>query len=218
MNNDIKNFHNRLQELLDAVPEIDRTKKRNDFGDEYLDEHKYTRWRMCALTVLEALASGTHFVAEFKSVDADSMTRESTKLSMQAGILAALKEDFERGLLSNIRGIVRAEVFSDLLDQARYLYDEKYILPSAVIAGAVLENHLRKLCGKHPTITLPPKPKLDSMNSDLARAGEYDNLVQKEVTFWAGVRNKAAHGESVSEEHAQVLLDGVLRFINTYRS
>lgn len=171
---------------------------------------------MSARTVINALAAGTHFAAKFEDVDADTLMKSTKKLSLHASILDALKEDFDGGLLSNIRGIVRAEVFSDLLDQARHLYDEGYTLAAAVIAGAVLEEHLRKLCAKHPSITLPPKPKLDTMNSELARIGEYDKLVQKEVTVWAGVRNAAAHGNPFEIEQADNLLNGTLRFINSH--
>jgi hypothetical protein len=61
---------------------------------------------------------------------------------------------------------------------AEYLQQEGYKDPAAVMAGGVLEEHLRKLCGKHG-VTVSPKPKLDSMNSDLAKAGAYNKNDQR---------------------------------------
>lgn len=135
-----------------------------------------------------------------------------------ATVAAHVRDDFDGGHLANIRGLVRAEVFVELIDQAQHLLDEGYYQPSAVVVGAVLEDHLRKLCAKHPAITLPSKPKLDAMNADLARAGEYGVLVQKQVTVWADVRNKAAHGKWNEFARADVesMLRGILRFLNEH--
>lgn len=38
------------------------------------------------------------------------------------------------------------------------------------------------------------KTKIDSLNSELAKAGVYDKLVQKEITAKADIRNNADHG------------------------
>jgi hypothetical protein len=39
-----------------------------------------------------------------------------------------------------------------------------------------------------------PIGKLDKMNADLAKAGAYNKLVQKQITALADIRNDAAHG------------------------
>lgn len=81
----------------------------------------------------------------------------------------------------------------DFLSQAEYLADEGFIQAAASLSGAVLEDTLRKLCDLHGIAYLE-KTKIDSLNSELAKAGVYDKLVQKEITAKADIRNNADHG------------------------
>jgi hypothetical protein len=200
------------------VPSLLASKRRNDFGYDYIDNQQYTKWRMMAQTVITAIAPQTHFDSEFKIIDSDNISDSPKRLARQSAVLEALQDDLEGGMLSNVRSIVRAEVFSEMLDQAEHLHTEGYYQASAVIAGAVLEDHLRKLCARYPLVVLPTKPKLDLMNAELARAGEYSLLQQKEVTLWAGIRNAAAHGRlaDLTKENTSNLIRGVVRFLNEH--
>ena len=77
--------------------------------------------------------------------------------------------------------MIEAEVFDDFLEQAEHLLSQGYFTASTVIAGSVLEDNLRKFCVKNG-ISLSAKPKLDTMNADLAKAGVYNLLKQKQIT------------------------------------
>jgi hypothetical protein len=133
------------------------------------------------------------------------------------GVLKAAKDDYLNGQLFDLRTLVEAEVFDDLLEQASHLLDLGYYGPAAVVAGCVLEDGLRKLCDRM-SIELPPKPKLDWMNSELAKANAYNKLVQKRITMLADVRNKAAHGEwaEFSCVDVEEMVDGVRRFMEDH--
>jgi len=61
------------------------------------------------------------------------------------------------------------------------------------LAGAILEDTLRKICEKHG-VPIPDSTKIDRLNADLARAEIYDKLVQKRITAIADIRNNADHG------------------------
>jgi uncharacterized protein (UPF0332 family) len=67
-------------------------------------------------------------------------------------------------------------------------------------------------------ITLGAKPKLDTMNSELVKAGAYNVLIQKKVTWLADIRNKAAHGkwDDFTKEDASDMLKAVRRFVEDY--
>ena len=83
-----------------------------------------------------------------------------------------------------------------------------------MVAGCVLEDCLRRLCGKHE-LALPARPKLDSMNADLARAGVYNKLTQKRITAIADIRKNAAHGNWDQFDQADVkdMIDWVANFV-----
>ena len=149
---------------------------------------------------------------------ANSPYRESIFHLMlsKVGALQALRRDYDAGYLSSVQSLVRAEVFADFLEMAEHLLKQGYKDPCAVLVGGVLEDHLRSLCqGRGIPLQMSGKPKkADSMNNDLASAGVYSKLDQKNVTAWLDLRNKAAHAQYGEYNHDQVqnLLIGVREF------
>lgn len=129
------------------------------------------------------------------------------------GVLQAARDDFASGALFEVRSLVEAEVFDELLEQGQALLQAGYKGPAAVVIGAVLEDALRKLCGKN-SITLSDKPKLDRMNADLVKANVYNVLTQKKITALAGIRNDAAHGKWESFSPADV--EGMLQWTRDF--
>ena len=113
-----------------------------------------------------------------------------------------------------LRQLVEAEVFDDFLEQAAHLCSAGYHPPAAVVAGCVLEDALRRACAKR-SIALSPAPKIDAMNSELARVGVYSKLVQKRITTLADLRNKAAHAQwtDFTEVDVDEMIKAVRRFV-----
>ncbi|KAF0200702.1 MAG: hypothetical protein FD173_2254 [Gallionellaceae bacterium] len=105
-------------------------------------------------------------------------------------IFLAAKEDYEGGYIFSIRSLVQAEIFDSELEQAGELLRAGYVGAAAVIAGVVLETALRDSCSQRSI----DMGKLDKMNADMAKAGVYSILVQKQITAFADIRNNAAHG------------------------
>jgi hypothetical protein len=134
-------------------------------------------------------------------------------------VLRAAKADYDGGYLFDARKQIQAEVFDEFLEQAEYFLKDGYFQVAAVVAGAVLEDGLRKLCS-HKGITLPSQPKLDWMNGELAKSGLYDKMVQKKVTWLADIRNKAAHGRwsEFTADDASEMTSGVRRLMTDYVS
>lgn len=122
------------------------------------------------------------------------------------GILKALRADYAAGFLQRVQEFVHADMFADFLDMAEYLLSEGYKDAAAVLAGGVIEEHLRKLCLKFniPIETNGRPKKADAMNSELAAANIYSKLDQKSVTTWLDLRNKAAHGKYAEYTPEQV--------------
>jgi hypothetical protein len=131
------------------------------------------------------------------------------------GILSALRADYQEDRLQSYNEIIHADLFSDFLEMAEHFLQSGYKDPAAVIAGGVLEEHLRKLCVKHG-VAQSDKPKLDTMNSELAKALAYTKNDQKQVTAWAGIRNDAAHGHYDKYDIAKVefMVRGIRHFIS----
>lgn len=135
-----------------------------------------------------------------------------------AGVLSALRTDYAAGYLETIHELLHAELFSDFLEMADHLLSEGYKDAAAVIAGSVLEEHLRKLAEKHgiPVAKAEGRPKkADLLNAELRGEDAYQTLDQKSVTAWLDLRNNAAHGkyEMYVREQVVMMVQGVRDFM-----
>jgi hypothetical protein len=143
-----------------------------------------------------------------------------------AGVVQSLHADVGAGYVRSQRELLHAELFADFLEMAQHLLNEGYKDAAAVISGSSLEAHLRQLCQKNrlscdavSSGSMVPK-KADRLNSELAAAGVYSKLDQKNVTAWLDLRNKAAHGKYSEYETAQVnlLIAAIRDFITRNRA
>lgn len=129
-------------------------------------------------------------------------------------VFASAKEDYEGGYMFGLRGLVKAEVLSDALDQAAELLTAGYKDPACVLTGVSLEIAIKHLASKHSLVV----GKLDRMNVDLGKASIYNMAKQKQITAWADLRNKAAHGDwdAYTAEDVRDMHSGVQRFVADY--
>ncbi len=134
------------------------------------------------------------------------------------GVAVSLREDLAAGYLVTLKELIHADQMGDLLGMSDELLGKGYKDPAAVIAGAVLESHLRNLSDRNslPTEKSDGRPlSMGALNAALRKAEVYTKLDEKSVTAWAGLRNEAAHGNYGAYETAQVsnMLDGVRAFL-----
>lgn len=138
-------------------------------------------------------------------------------ISQLQGIALAVKHDIENDLLGSIKGLLQADLFADFLEIGEHLLEEGYKDAAAVTIGAVLGDGLRKLCNKNEIKTIKPNGSpmtIDPLNAELAKKNIYSKLVQKQVTSWAHIRNKAAHGEY--EEYNKEQVKMMLLFVQGF--
>lgn len=123
---------------------------------------------------------------------------DGTALHLIIGILRGLRDAYANGYMRSIEELIHGDVFADFIEMAEHLVISKFPLPAAVLAGAVLEEHVRKLCDKHGVTLVDQKgaPKsVETMNQDLAKQGVYTKPVQMSVTAWYATRTSAAHNK-----------------------
>jgi len=135
--------------------------------------------------------------------------------------LRAVTEDFKGGFLDNSWAQIRAEVAADYLSQAQTLLNDGYHVPAVVLAGAVLEDALRKLCTARGISTSKPNGEwkmINSLNDELVKGQVYSPSKADEIRAWAKNRNDAAHGyeDRVSPDDARRMVDGVRAFVSDF--
>lgn len=134
------------------------------------------------------------------------------------GILQALKEDVESGLITNIRSLAVAEVFTDFIEIADHLLTQGYKDPAASLTGAVLEDSLRKIAESND-IVVKKSDDISALNNKLADKEIYNRIVQKQIHAWKAVRDNADHGKfaEYTIDDVKDMLRGVIRFITEHQ-
>jgi hypothetical protein len=193
----VADFGRRFDELCKQADQLEASKKR--FHTDYasgitIEPGDLLNWIVKVRHLLSSVCgpNSQHFTlfvaAEKRSVHG---TNHDVFLKLRAVLLAA-KEDYEGGYLNELRLLVQADLFDSELEQASELLASGYVPAAAVTAGVVLEAGLREMCVDRAL----PIGNLNKMNADLAKAGVYNKLVQKQITALADIRNSAAHGQS----------------------
>ncbi|MDE2181070.1 MAG: HEPN domain-containing protein [candidate division NC10 bacterium] len=180
-----------------------------------VDDVAYMRFRTEALNLIKrACGEDSDHYQQMKTLAEDKNTALNSYYFKDCyGVLEAASRDYEEGMIFQVRAMVAAEVLDDFLEQAEHLFDQGFHVPAASLAGAVLEDTLRKL-SEAKGVSVPDKTSIDKLNGELAKAGIYDKLVLKRITAIADVRNNADHGhfDKFKKEDVEDMLKWVRRF------
>ena len=181
----------------------------------YVNVGDFQKWASSALSLLKRVftESSTHFQNfERKYYQLTAYTEKD--FMILKGIFLSAKEDYESGYLFTVRGLVKAEDSTDILEQANDLLNGSYKDASCILAGVALEIAVKEMCNRNGIQIA----KLEAMNIELCKKGIYNLGMQKQVTTWAHWRNKAAHGEWAEYNNADVksMIEGVQRFVSDY--
>jgi hypothetical protein len=137
----------------------------------------FTEFRTAFLSFIFNLYGASH--PFYKDFDTGTESAKPSGVSYGQGILKAIKSEVEGGWLVTMKGLISAEIFTDFLEMAEHLLEEKYKDPAAVMIGSVLEEHLRQLCFKKGISIEERKgeklvsKKADLLNSELSAASIY---------------------------------------------
>jgi hypothetical protein len=221
MGNKLKEkVEHKFQKLVEEGNVILRSSGWN--GQEYHhhpSDQDYQRWRTEALNLVKRVCGDTseHYL-QLKKFTEDKDTKTNSYYFKDCfGVLEAAYNDYKDDFLFDVKTFVRAELLDDLLSQAEYLLSEGYHIPAASLAGAILEDTLRKLCDIRD-IAYAEKTKIDTLNNELAKTGLYDKLIQKEITAKADIRNNADHGhfDKFNKDDVEAMIKWVRRFCTDY--
>jgi hypothetical protein len=122
----------------------------------------------------------------------------------------------EAGFLGERDLLLTADAFESFLEQADYLLEQGFKDPAAMLAGAVLESTLRKMCEVRG-IPTDKQDKIGTLNNKLAKEHKppaYSSAYHKQIIAWADLRNNADHGHfgEYDREQVAVMITGVREF------
>ena len=134
--------------------------------------------------------------------------------SSQVGFVRAIpRAIYSRSL--GLRGLLSRDLMEDELAVARHLLSNGYVREAGVIAGVVLERHLKQLCDKYG-VTISERDTLGQMNEKFK--SHYPDLAEhRRVQFLGEIRASCAHDKQSmpTEEKVSQLITGTQGFIAT---
>lgn len=186
----------------------------------WVDRAAAGAFRTAGLSVLLAMFGEAHqHYRDFEVNTNDKNTAGSYREPL--ALVQTIREQVERGWLQDVRALLAADVFVEILDMADYLLAEGYKDSAAVLVGGSLEGQLRSLANRHGidvhSVNADGRTKAkkaEALNQELHKVGAYSLGDQKQVTAWLDLRNLAAHAHygDYSGDQVRLMLDGVRNF------
>jgi hypothetical protein len=210
-----------LKQIDDALAKYLKAKETDPHLEEWNKEQKAETITRVLAAIERFAPPGSAYRKQAEAVIKQNGADTLFSTLALAGILSAMRADYDAGYLRAIHELIHAEVFSDFLEMAEHLLAEGYKDAAAVIAGSVLEEHLRKLSSNAGIAVnqVGGSPKKASLlNDELRTATVYGLLDHKGVTAWLDLRNNAAHGKygQYQKEQVALMVQSVRDFITRH--
>lgn len=149
------------------------------------------------------------------------------------GVCRSLVALYDQGALKSPRLTIAREIEGDILDiaqaqaQAAELSKDSaqrqvQLGIAAFLAGAAVEDALRRLCHAHGAAYDVQKSSISKLQAALYQPSKQVEIISqsenKQITAWADTRNKADHGKFGEITHTEVLsmIMGVRTFIEKH--
>ncbi|MDK9705989.1 MAG: hypothetical protein OEL83_02960 [Desulforhopalus sp.] len=188
-----------------------------------VSEEKFHDFRISALSYLSRVfGPDSTYHQSFKS-EVTHSTASRTRRGI--GILTAAEKDLQGDWLETTRGAISRDVLTDMLRQARTQMEERNLRAATIIAGAVLEKHLRDICIAagikiHNEIQGKAVGKKGlQLTGEAYKRKLYERQENKEVIAWLELFAKAAEAKSddLPAEQVKNMVSGVLSFLTKIR-
>jgi hypothetical protein len=212
----------RLEELIQRVAEFHGGTSPTMPESVVLEKRELWRFLVSSIqTVSSACGKDSPHLRELERCREDLVSHNTLDSDTCRGVLEAARDDLVAGMLIDLRQLVTAEAFGDLLESAQYLLEEKHHIPAAALAGAVLESSMRALAVNHE-LEWTGHSSISKLNQVLYSAKIYDKVVFGEIEAWGKLRNQVDHGDFQNSQDVDLgrvarMVDGVRGFVMQYR-
>jgi hypothetical protein len=138
------------------------------------------------------------------------------KFSQQLKIIESLKRKFKSSLFE-IRLILQADLFDNELDAAEELKKKGFLRAAGVLAGVVLESHLKEICNRHKITIRKKNPTISDFNDALKNSNIIETQTWRYIQFLSDIRNLCSHdkGREPKESEVEDLISGVRKIVKS---
>lgn len=197
----------RFEELTEKAEKVQAARETTEYGGHTIPGGPFHEWATNVQSLLARTLGPTSVHCQNFDKLAGQFRGYEHEFENCRAVFMAAREDYEGGYLFNVTALAKADALADAFSQGRELLRAGYKDPACVLARVALEVALKELAHEHGT----PFGKLERMNAELCKANVYNMAKQKQITAWADIGNKAAHGQwdQYDKNDARAMLDGV---------
>jgi len=209
----------KLSTIIHAGEHVLTTETGEGQQKSLVNEIKFHDFRISALSYLGRVFSqeSTYYQA-FKS-EVSHPTASRTRRGI--GMLTSARKELSGDWLETTGGAITREEMTDMLRLARMQQDENHHVAAVIIAGAVLEKHLRNLClakgiKLHNDLENRAGPKKGlQLTGEAYKKKLYERQDNKDIISWLELYETAAAGknDSVTAAQAKTMVSGVLSLL-----
>lgn len=145
----------------------------------------------------------------------DPRTIAAGKFTQQVLIVESTRTRLD-SLLADIKGVLEASLFDSELDAARDLLKAKHLRSAGIVAGVVLERHLKRVIDNHQ-VSFRKIATLSNLNQALKDASLLDVPQWRQLQHLGDIRNLCGHSgiREPTAEEVQELIQGTEKIVRT---
>jgi hypothetical protein len=152
----------------------------------------YSRWKKaCLKAVEEAFGEKSRYYLRLSAAENDH--RGNAPNSVFIFFLDTVKSaqgDLKAVPEAVIPAVLEPDLMNDFLERAESLVRKGHFVSAATLAGAVLEDALRRFCEMND-IFCAENAVLENANDKLLQAGVYDAAMHRETAKWISLKRTA---------------------------
>ena len=113
--------------------------------------------------------------------------------------------------------MLEADLFDDELSAAEDLRNKKHLRAGGVVAGVVLERHLKRVAANHQLTIRKKQPTIGDLNDALKNASVYDTIQWRQIQRLGDIRNYAGHAKErePTADEIDELISGTDKIVKT---
>lgn len=136
--------------------------------------------------------------------------------TQQLSIVKALPDVFKSSLF-DVKNLVQADLLDGELHSAEELVKNGYYRAAGVVAGVVLEAHLKGVCDRHSISLRKKNPSISDFNEALKAESVIEVPEWRRIQLLGDLRNKCGHKQATdpSKDNVEILISGVSAITKT---
>jgi len=209
----------KVQAVITTGEKVLATESKGFQQQTFVNEQLFHDFRISGLSLISRIfGNNSEYYTCFKS-EVTSPGAGRTKRGL--GILSAAAADLQGNWVETTRGTICAEILADFMTMAKSHMEAGSLQGAVILAGAAIEEHLRRLCLANEISTINRQSSAATAKKPLQLTGEaykkklYDRQQHKKIISWLQLYAEMSQNTicEISDKQVESMITGVSLFL-----